>query len=56
MKLLFYSEEQDALRVYDTEWECWEDMKNLYSGINFKYRRTSLTILIGWGWELIGEL
>lgn len=56
MKLLFYSAEQDVLRVYDTECECWEDMKDIFVGPKFKNRFTSLTLLIGWGWTLIGEL
>ena len=56
MKLLFYNEEQDSMRVYCTEWECWEDMKDVYSGPNYKNRRTSLVMLISWGWVLIGEI
>lgn len=56
MELLFYNEEQDALRVYDTELECWDDMKDIYSGSNFKKRYTSISMLISWGWELVGEI
>lgn len=56
MKLLFYHEEQDALRVYDTEWECWEDMISIYVDQMHMGRATSLARLISYGWELVGEI
>jgi hypothetical protein len=54
MLILFYNKEQDSLRIYDTEYECWEDMKPTL--INFFVTNTSLTELTSWGWEFIGEL
>lgn len=56
MKLLFYNEDQDNLRVFDCEYECWEDMKNVFAGPRFKERTTSLTFIMSWGWSLVGEL
>ena len=56
MKLLFYHEGQDCLRVFDCQYECWEDMKHIFSGPRFKDRITSICFLMSWGWELVGEL
>lgn len=56
MKLLFFNEEQDSFRVYDCEYECWEDMKDIFVGERFKDRKTSLSFIVSWGWTLVGEL
>jgi hypothetical protein len=54
--LVMYNEDQDVIRLYDCFWECWVDMKDIYVGEKFKDRITSLTQLISWGWNLVGEL
>lgn len=51
MILVMYNAEQDAVRFYDTVAREWEDM--IY--VMF-VRGGSLSTLIEWGWELIGEL
>jgi hypothetical protein len=55
MTLVCYHEEQDALRFYDCAQECWEDMIYVFV-FTPKEQRTSLTQLMAWGWEVIGEL
>jgi len=54
--LVMYNEEQNEIRTYDCSLACWEDMKDIYVGANFKNRYTSIATLISWGWELVGEL
>lgn len=52
MKLLFYHPDQNALRVYDTDYQTWEDMVPVLQSKRF----TSLVLLISYGWELVGEI
>lgn len=54
MILVCYNEEQDCVRLYNTEqgYKCWTDMES----IGFPRRLTSLAQLIDWGWEVVGEL
>jgi hypothetical protein len=54
--LVMYNEQQDQIRLYDCSWGCWVDMKDIYVGKKFNERHTSLSMLISWGWELVGEL
>jgi hypothetical protein len=54
--LVMFHAEQNALRFFDCDWECWEDMKNIYVGKVYTKRHTSITLLMSWGWEVIGEL
>lgn len=51
MILVMYHPEQDAWRFYSCDFECWEDM------IYFPplRRKTALSLLMSWGWEVIGE-
>ena len=56
MSLVMYHEEQDALRIYLCKHECWEDMLDIYIDLNAHDKSTSLTMLISYGWELVGEL
>jgi hypothetical protein len=49
--LVCYHAEQDALRFYDCGLQCWEDMIWFLKG-----KPTSLTQLMEYGWEVIGEL
>lgn len=51
MILLMYNEEQDALRLFDTD-GFWVDMFDLYHRDG---RRTDLQMLLDCGWELVGD-
>jgi hypothetical protein len=53
MILVCYNEEQDAFRFYDCALECWEDMIHQFSP---RARKCSLAVLLGYGWEVVGEL
>ena len=52
MILLMYHSEQDTFRYYMCECECWEDMIHMFPPLRY----ASLTMLIEYGWEVIGEL
>lgn len=53
MHLVMYHAEQNALRIFLTAPRCWEDMYDIWLRTR---EPTSMTSLIEWGWELVGEL
>ena len=55
MELVMYNEEQDALRIYCCDSQCWLDMKHIYVGKLYG-QVTSLAWLMSFGWEVVGEL
>jgi hypothetical protein len=54
MILVMYNAEQDAIRLYLCEYECWNDMLDIY--VSYEVSSISLHKLISWGWELVGDL
>lgn len=54
MILVMYNEEQDALRLFSCGHGCWVDMIDVYERIGFK--QDQLSLVVEYGWELIGEL